>query len=77
MTDFASMMFRPRTDSMHKGQWFNGKRTISGWWEYIWQSDRFFIILNQKDRTTGEDQKSFSISNDTPEWGKFKLVKEN
>jgi len=61
---------------MHKARWTNGKRTVSGWWEYIWQSDRFFIIIDQRDRTTGASQKTLTTHNDTPEWGNFKLVKE-
>ena len=74
MIDFSAMMFRPRTDRMRKAKWTNGKRTVSGWWEYRWQSDRFFIILDQSDRTTGTRQKTLTTCNDTPEWGRFKLV---
>ena len=68
MTNFAAMMCRPRTDRMHKAAWTNGKSAVSGWWEYHWPSDRFVIILDQRDRTTGARQKTFTTCNDTPEW---------
>ena len=61
---------------MHKAVWSNGKRLVHGWWEYNWQADRFLIILDQRDRTTGAKQKSLTTHNDKPEWGKFKLVSE-
>lgn len=59
---------------MNKATWKNKKRTISGQWEYIWQSDSFVIVLNSIDRITGE-RKRIVTSNDTPEWGNWKLVK--
>ena len=77
MPNLANMMFRPRTDGMRKAKWRNGRRVVSGWWEYVWQSDRFLIILNVNDRTTGAVQKRLTTDGDTPEWGNFKLVKED
>ena len=55
------------------GKWTNGKRTITGWWDYYWPADRFDIRLNSKDRINGF-ARSFSTHGDKPEWGNWKLV---
>jgi len=58
---------------MHKAQWTNGRRVISGFWTYHWSSDTFAIELNSVDRITGMNR-SFTIKGDHPEWGKWFLV---
>jgi hypothetical protein len=73
MVDFAGMMFRPITDRMKTAKWTDGKTTLNGWWEYNWQSDSFFIIL---EKTRGHAERRFRTHNDTPEWGKYKLEGE-
>jgi hypothetical protein len=72
MQDLAKMMFRPVTDGMHQAKWTDGTRTIDGWWEYVWQSDCFFIIL---EKTRGHAERRFKTYNDEPEWGSYKLIK--
>lgn len=74
MIDFSEMMFRPITDRMKTGKWSNGKRTLSGWWEYNWQSDSFLIIL---EKTRGHSERRFRTYNDSPEWGKYKLKEDS
>jgi predicted alpha-1,6-mannanase (GH76 family) len=60
---------------MRTAKWRNGKREITGRWEYLWAAQRFVIVLDATDRTTGQ-QKRFVVSGDTPEWGNWRLVKE-
>lgn len=60
---------------MREAQWTNGKRTVSGRWSYYWAGDFFTVELDQRDRTTGERTKTFRVYGDSPEWGKFRLVK--
>jgi len=60
---------------MTKAKWINGKKTLTGQWSYNWASDSFYISLNSKDRITGENR-SFRVTGDKPEWGNWKLVKE-
>ena len=55
--------------------WVNGKRTVTGTWSYNWSSDTFTIWLDQRDRTTGQ-RKVVRTTNDTPEWGNWKLVRD-
>lgn len=55
--------------------WTNGKRKLTGLWEYIWHSDSFLISLDSRDRITGE-QRVFRVHGDTPEWGNWRLVRE-
>ena len=74
MQNLADIMFRPITDRMNKAQWTNGKTTLNGWWEYFWQSDSFLIIL---EKTRGHAARRFRTKNDTPEWGKYKLVEDS
>lgn len=60
---------------MKKGKWKNGKRIITGLWEYVWSSDRFYVILDSKDRITGENKKVV-VTGDTPEWGNWRLIRD-
>ncbi len=60
---------------MEKATWVNGKKKVTGYWTYIWASDRFFISLNSKDGITGI-RREFVVSGDPPEWGNWKRVKE-
>jgi len=57
---------------MPSATWSNGKRAVSGTWDYYWAGDYFSITLASKDRVTGE-QRSFRVYGDSPEWGKWKL----
>lgn len=56
--------------------WTNGKKTVSGFWEYYPPSDIFIIKLNTRERISGLPIK-FTTSNDTPEWGKWELKRGN
>lgn len=58
-----------------KATWKNGKQIITGSWKYAESSECFCIILDTKDRITGEN-KSFITYNDKPEWGNWKISKE-
>lgn len=60
---------------MTKGTWVNGKKTLTGRWEYIWHSNNFTIVLDSKDRITGV-QRRLTVHGDTPEWGNWKLKRE-
>ena len=59
---------------MKPGVWTNGKRTVTGRWQYHWSADRFVILLDNKDRVTG-DYRRIVVGGDAPEWGKWKLVR--
>lgn len=56
--------------------WTNGKQTVKGHWTYYRPSDKFFIELNSTDRVTGLKRKIESYR-DEPEWGNWKLVRED
>jgi hypothetical protein len=62
---------------MRHTTWTNGKRTVKGCWNYYWASDCFVVTLFQRDRTTGASEKTFRVYGDTPEWGNWKMQKEN
>lgn len=66
-------MFGTRT--VNPAVWTNGKRTITGRWAYYWPSDVFDIWLDKRDPLTGEDR-YIQADGDTPEWGKWKLVRK-
>lgn len=55
--------------------WTNGKRRVTGRWTYHWASDRFVVELDQRDRITGQP-KCIVIAGDSPEWGNWKLERE-
>jgi hypothetical protein len=57
------------------GKWTKGNRTIEGKWRYIWASNCFSIVLNSKDRITGETRKTVSFD-EQPNFNGWKLVKE-
>lgn len=54
-----------------RATWTNGKRSVTGCWEWVWSAQRFVIVLDSRDRMTGE-QRRIVTSNDTPEWGNWK-----
>ena len=58
---------------MKNGTWTNGKRTVTGKWAYMWQSERFVVELNSVDRITGM-RRRLVLAGDRPEWGNWKLV---
>ena len=55
-----------------KVTWKNGKRKVTGTWEYNWASDSFTIRLDSIDRITGK-RKTIVVTGDKPEWGNWKL----
>jgi len=55
---------------MQEAKWTNGKKTISGRWVYIWHLKTFIVELS-----TG--RRIVLLGNDTPEWGKWKKIKDN
>lgn len=55
---------------MNKTVWSNGKREVTGTWQYNWASDSFTIFLDEKDETTGQE-KVFKVYGDSPEWGNW------
>lgn len=61
---------------MNEAKWSNGKTIIGGRWEYYRPSDKFFIEIYKKDSITGEKTRKFSVYGDSPEWGKWKLIRE-
>ena len=56
---------------MREAVWRNGKRKVTGHWVYNRGSDTFLIILDSRDRITGQ-QRRFTVHGDTPEWGNWK-----
>lgn len=54
---------------MIEAKWSNGKTILTGRYRYYWPSDSFTIQLDRGNRT-------FTVKNDTPEWGKYKLMRE-
>jgi hypothetical protein len=61
---------------MKEAVWTNGKRRVTGRWEYLWQSDRFRIELDQRDSTTGQP-KRFTVTGESPEWGNWRREQPN
>ncbi len=59
----------------NKTVWSNGKREVTGSWEYNWSSDSFTIWLDEVDETTGR-KKCFRTSGDSPDWGDWKRIKD-
>lgn len=55
-----------------RGTWVNGKKKVTGYWQYNRNADRFYIELDQIDSITGE-HKNLTVYGDTPEWGNWKL----
>jgi len=60
---------------MKEGTWTNGKQTVRGWWEYLWAADKFVVELDSRDRITGQPRRMVLFGGDSPEWGKWKLVR--
>lgn len=58
-----------------RGVWRNGNQTVTGEWCYNWAADNFTIWLDSVDEITGR-RREITTSLDTPEWGKWKLVRE-
>jgi hypothetical protein len=58
---------------MKKATWVNGKRTVTGEWEYYWPGDKFFIRLDTKDRITGDYKRITVVGGEHPEWGNWKI----
>ena len=61
---------------MRKATWVNGKKRVSGSWEYHWPSDTFYIYLDSTDRITGQ-QREIEVKGDAPEWGNWKREAAN
>jgi hypothetical protein len=61
--------------SARDGKWTNGKETETGRWVYNWAADNFTISLDSRDPITGRPR-TFIVYGDSPEWGKWKLVRE-
>lgn len=53
--------------------WVNGKKKVSGHWNYLWSADKFIIQLDSIDRTT-KRPRVFTVTGDTPEWGNWKRI---
>lgn len=62
---------------MRDGVWTNGKRRLTGRWEYNRASDTFIILLNGRDRITGEHRRLTLRGEETPEWGNWKLERRH
>jgi hypothetical protein len=60
---------------MTEAKWQNGRRTVAGRWSYYRPGDFFVVELDQRDRTLGTRTKTFTVHGDTPEWGRFRLVR--
>jgi hypothetical protein len=60
---------------MRRATWQNGRRTMTGQWEYIWHADRFRIVLDQIDRVTGQNKVIVTAGSqrEKPEWGNWAL----
>lgn len=59
-----------------RATWTNGKKTLTGSYEYFWHSDSFVIRLDSTDRITGRKRVVHVYGDDLPEWGNWKLVRE-
>jgi hypothetical protein len=59
-----------------QAKWTDGKRTITGRFEYYWPGDRFDIWLDSTDRITGKQRHISLVGEDSPQWGKWKIVRE-
>lgn len=58
---------------MRQATWSNGKRRLTGSYDYIWASDTFVIELDSRDRLTGRRRRFSVVGGDHPEWGRWKL----
>ena len=61
---------------MKRATWVNGKRKLTGAWEYIWHADRFRIVLDSRDRITGQNRVIVTAGSqaEKPEWGNWRLA---
>jgi len=53
--------------------WTDGKRFITGSWNYIWHRDCFAISIDKRVSGLNIRNLDFSCSGETPEFGKWKL----
>lgn len=56
-----------------RGTWVRGKQRLSGLW--VWTGSRFIISLDSVDHIS-RMRRRFFVYGDTPEWGGFKLERE-
>jgi len=61
--------------SRRKGVWSKGAKKLTGHWEYNWPADRFDVVLDSRDRVTGETRR-FSVYGETPEWNGWELERK-
>jgi hypothetical protein len=54
-----------------RATWVKADQRMTGHWEYQWSSDRFLIVLDERDPITGQERR-FTTGNDVPEWGDWK-----
>lgn len=57
----------------NKAEWTDGYIVLTGSWFYQWNSDRFYITLDDKDPVTGMTRE-ICVVGDHPNFGKFVLV---
>jgi len=67
-------MFQP--DYGTPATWVNGKKRIEGYYFYYWPRDTWIVTLKSRDRVTGELRRLDLLGYDAPEWGNWKLVRE-
>jgi hypothetical protein len=60
---------------MNRGIWKNGKKKLTGYWEYYWPGGYFIIELDEPDPITNQIR-NFRSNEETPEWGKWRLVRK-
>ena len=62
---------------MRRATWRNGKRIMTGVYAYSWAGGYFTIMLDQRDRITGENKRihTYGSQAELPEWGNWKLVR--
>lgn len=61
-----------RDPNVRRAVWINGKKRITGTYEWCWASQRYHVVLDSRDPITGLIR-VLSLSGDAPEWGKWKL----
>lgn len=62
---------------MRRAAWTNGKRTITGHYEWIWSAQRFRIELDKGARVSaGRVIVTAGSQDDKPEWGQWRLIQQ-
>lgn len=62
---------------MTEAKWTNGKTIVKGCYEFFWSKRDFYIILYKNERYSKKQIQFWADNEEYPNFGKFKLIKDN